>query len=175
MRKVFGKKVYFAKMNEKAVIPSKKNEDAGYDVYACFDEDYIKLEKLETKLMPTGIAWACSEKYYIQIQEKSSCGSKGIKYSGGVIDSGYRGEFKIAIFNATNKILVFTYLTDEELYNKYPELKDDKKYMIYNCKKSIAQGVMHRVPKMKVKEISYEELSQIPSSRKAGGFGSTNK
>ena len=42
MKKVFGKKVYFAKMNEKAVIPSKKNEDAGYDIYACFDEDYIR-------------------------------------------------------------------------------------------------------------------------------------
>ena len=34
-------KLYFAKLRPEAVIPSKRDEDAGYDIYACFDEDYL--------------------------------------------------------------------------------------------------------------------------------------
>ena len=93
------KNIYFAKLNEKAIIPSKEEENAGYDIYACFDEDYIEVPPFSTKLIPTGIAWASSPKYYMQIEERSSTGTKGIKKSAGVIDSGYRGEMKIAISN----------------------------------------------------------------------------
>ncbi len=170
-----GNKVFFAKLNPKGIIPSKKDENAGYDIYACFDDDYILLNEFETKPISTGIAWACSEDYYMQIYERSSTGIKGIKYSAGVIDSGYRGEFKIAIFNGTGKKLIFTYLEDEKLFTKYPEFKNDKKYLIYNCKKAIAQGVIHKVNKMEISEISYEELKQIPSTRKDNWNGSSNK
>lgn len=175
MAKVFGNKIYFSKLKEKAKIPSKKDEDAGYDIFACFDDDFILLQEFETKLIPTGIAWACSKHYYMQFHERSSTGVKGIKYNGGVIDSGYRGEFKVAIFNATRKKLVFTFLSDENLFKLYPEFKDDKKYLIYNCNKAIAEGVIHRNYKMNVKEVSYEKLKTFTSQRKDGGFGSTNK
>ena len=175
MKKVYGNKIYFAKLNERAVIPSKKDEDAGYDIYACFDEDFIKLEKFETKLIPTGIAWACNKKYYMEFKERSSTGVKGIKVNAGVIDSGYRGEFKVAILNATNKVLVFTKLSNEELIKKYPEFKDEKKVLIYNTNKAIVQGIVHRVHKFKVQELSYEELSKISSLRQTGGFGSSKK
>lgn len=170
-----GNKVYFSKMKENAILPSKQDENAGYDFYACFDEDFILLEEFETKPIPTGIAWACSDEYYMQVYERSSTGVRGIKYSAGVIDSGYRGEFKIAIFNGTRKKLVFTYLDDEKLFAKYPEFKNDKKYTIYNCKKAIAQGVIHKVNKMDISEISYDELKQIPSARKDSWNGSSNK
>ena len=33
--------IYFAKLKDKAIIPSKNDEDAGYDLFACFDEDYM--------------------------------------------------------------------------------------------------------------------------------------
>ena len=49
------RKVYFAKMKADAILPSKKDEDAGYDFYACFEEPFIMLEPLETKLIPTGL------------------------------------------------------------------------------------------------------------------------
>ncbi len=167
--------VYFAKIKEKAILPSKKDENAGYDLYACFDEDYILLEEFETKPIPTGIAWACSEDYYMQFYERSSTGVKGIKYSAGVIDCGYRGEFKIAIFNATRKKLIFTYLDNEVLFEKYPEFKDENIYLVYNCKKAIAQGIIHRVNKMKIHELSYEDLLLISSERKDKWNGSSNK
>ena len=36
-------KIYFAKTKLDAIVPSKRKEDAGYDFYACFEDDYIKL------------------------------------------------------------------------------------------------------------------------------------
>lgn len=168
------KNVYFAKMKEDAVIPNKEKENAGYDIYACFDEDYILVEPHKTKLIPTAIAWACSPEFYMQIEERSSTGSKGIKRSAGIIDSGYRGEIKIAITNSNNYNLIFTNILEEELKTKYKKLLK-KDCLIYSTKKAIAQGVIHRVEEMNIKEIDLEKLLKIPSKRGDKGWGSTNK
>lgn len=163
--------VYFAKVNKKAILPNKKEEDAGYDLYACLDDDYIEIKPTETKLVPTGIAWASSPKFYMQIEERSSTGSKGIKRNAGIIDSGYRGEIKIAIYNSTKNTLIISNIEEKELRDKYDLPKE---ILLYSTKKAIAQGVIHRVEKMKVKTLSYDELLKIPSSRGDKGFGSTN-
>ena len=76
-------KLYFAKVKEGAKIPTKREEDAGRDIYACFDEHFMIIEPLETKLVPTGVAMAISSDYYAQLQERGSTGSKGIKYGAG--------------------------------------------------------------------------------------------
>lgn len=102
--------IKFAKVKENAIIPSKKIENAGYDVYGVFggnnDENRI-VKPHQTKLIPTGIACALPSKYYFQVEERGSTGSKGIKKSAGVVDSGYRGEIFIAITNSTDNYLVF--------------------------------------------------------------------
>lgn len=165
------KNLYWAKVKDRAIIPTKEAENAGYDLYACFDEDYILIEPHETKLVSTGIAWACSENFYLQIEERSSTGSKGIKKSAGVIDSGYRGEIKIAITNSRDIPLIFSNIDEDELYKKYPRLNG----LVYPSKKAIAQGVVHRVEKMCEKEISFEELSSISSNRGNKGWGSSGK
>lgn len=171
-------KIFFAKVKENAIIPSKERENAGYDFYACFDEDFIEIKPHETKLIPTGIAWASSEEYYLQIEERSSTGSKGIKKSAGVIDSGYRGEILIAINNANDKTLFISKLTEEELSTTYPQVIHNvihKNYIIYPYSKAIAQGIVHRVLDLEVKELTYDELLGIKSNRGTGGFGSSNK
>jgi dUTP pyrophosphatase len=94
----------FAKVKPDAIIPSKREEDAGMDVYACFQEDYIIIPAHHTKMIPTGIASALNPKYYIQIEERGSTGSKGIKKSAGIIDSGFRSEWFIIISNVTNEV-----------------------------------------------------------------------
>ena len=96
----------FAKVKPNAIIPTKEDENAGYDIYACFDEDYMVIPPHSTKLIPTGIASALSDKYYLQVHERGSTGSKGIKYGAGVIDSSYRGENFICL----NKIKYFLQL-----------------------------------------------------------------
>mgnify|MGYP002514015520 CR=1 FL=1 len=61
--------IAFAKIRETAIIPTKKLEDAGYDLYANFEEDYFVIEAGKTRAVPTGIATAFSSKYYIQIDK----------------------------------------------------------------------------------------------------------
>lgn len=102
--------IKFAKVKENAIVPSKTLENAGYDIYGVFgdnsDENRI-IKPHQTKLIPTGVACALPTKYYFQVEERGSTGSKGIKKSAGVVDSGYRGEIFIAITNSTNKYIVF--------------------------------------------------------------------
>ena len=76
--------IKFAKVRPNAIIPSKRDEDMGFDIYACFDEDYIVINPHETKLIPTGIASACTSDYGFLVFERGSTGSKGIARRCGV-------------------------------------------------------------------------------------------
>lgn len=189
----------FAKVRPNAIIPTKEDENAGYDIYACFDEDYMIIQPHSTKLIPTGIASAMTDKYYLNVAERGSTGKIGMKYSAGIIDSGYRGEIFIALTNTNSVEIIISKLTREELVEKYEEtdcwdetvvLKEDRtiilvdkeedsKYdleaIIYPYSKAIAQLIVHEVPKMNVKEVAYEELCSIPSKRGDGSLGSTGK
>ena len=229
--------IIFAKVKENAIIPSKEEENAGFDIYACWDgvEKKDKIIKPHTtKLIPTGIACALPINYYFQVEERGSTGSKGIKKSAGVVDSGYRGEIFVAISNVNDKYLIFgdkdTYLqealnelkkwqsvdinnlteqdkidvekilrdqypdtydtlTDKEkeivIRNVYQEIKSSSNNetlinnitnaIFYPETKAIAQLVLHKVDNLPVKEISYEELKQIPSKRGTGILGSSGK
>ena len=229
--------IIFAKVKENAIIPSKEEENAGFDIYACWDgvEKKDKIIKPHTtKLIPTGIACALPINYYFQVEERGSTGSKGIKKSAGVVDSGYRGEIFVAISNVNDKYLIFgdkdTYLqealnelkkwqsvninnmteqdridmerflkdqypdtydtlTDKEkeivIRNVYQEIKSSSNdetlinnitnAIFYPETKAIAQLVLHKVDNLPVKEISYEELKQIPSKRGTGILGSSGK
>ena len=111
--------VRFAKVHPNATIPSKRDEDMGFDIYACFDEDYIVINPHETKLIPTGIASACNPKYGFIVFERGSTGSKGIARRCGVIDSGYRNEWFIGLTNTTNKVMFISKLSEKETYNNY--------------------------------------------------------
>ena len=94
--------VKFARIREDAIIPSKRPEDAGFDLYANFDEPCMVIYPHETKIIPTGIACVCDSEYWFCIKERSSTGTKGIGQRCGVIDSGYRGEVGVPITNHTN-------------------------------------------------------------------------
>lgn len=229
--------IIFAKVKESAIVPSKEEENAGFDIYACWDgvEKKDKIIKPHTtKLIPTGIACALPINYYFQVEERGSTGSKGIKKSAGVVDSGYRGEIFVAISNVNDRYLIFgdkdTYLQDalnelkkwqsvdisnlteqdkldmekflkDQYQDSYDNLTNEEKEMViksvyqeikspdnddvliknisnaifYPETKAIAQLVLHRVDNLPVKEISYEELKQIPSKRGTGILGSSGK
>ena len=177
-RIVSDNEVYFAKIRESAVIPSKKDEDAGYDLYANFEEDFFVIEPGKTKAIPTGIATAFSKRYYFQVEERSSMAKLGVKKSGGVFDSGYRGEYFIMTFNTNDKPFVISKqlvddLSDEFEINGKTYKKDE--VILYPYTKAVCQIVLQEVPPVESKEISYDELLQISSERGAGGFGSSGK
>ena len=168
----------FAKIRETARVPSKRDEDAGFDMYADFAEDFLVIGTRETKAVPTGIAVAFSSKYYAQIEERSSMAKIGIKKSGGVFDSGYRGEYLIMTYNTNKRPFIISKIDAEDLADEFEVdgvtyKKDD--VILYPYTKAICQMVMQEIPKFDVQEISYEELKAISSERGAGGFGSSKK
>ena len=178
IEKIEGNEIYFAKIRPTAIIPTKKEEDAGYDLYANFEEDYFVIEPFATQAIPTGIAVAFSSKYYAQVEERGSTGKVGMIKSSGVMDSGYRGEYLIMTYNTNPKPLVISKKALEEMPETF--VCGDKTYTTAECvyypySKGICQIVLHEVPVMEEQEISYEELCGIKSERGAGRFGSSNK
>lgn len=189
----------FAKVKSDAIIPTKEKENAGYDIYACFSEDYLIIPPHTTKLIPTGIASAISDKYYLGVAERGSTGKIGMKYGAGIIDSGYRGEIFIALTNTNNVDILISKLSREELEEYYGERYGDyiimrniendnviylenydefynKTCIIYPYSKAIAQLIVHEVHnEVEPKEVSYEELKSIPSKRGNGSLGSSGK
>lgn len=190
------KTIKFAKIKENAIIPTKTNENMGYDIYACFDEDYIEIRPHQTKLIPTGIASCCSADYGFIVKECGSIGSQGIAVRCGVIDSGFRGEWFIALTNTTTETIRITKKVDKMQQGVAFSGKEEKHYFgvnenidfvqndpfvcgetlkLYPYSKAIAQAILVPVPKVKIEEVTYDELKAIKSKRMNGQLGSSGK
>lgn len=156
----------FAKVRPDAIIPSKNYEDAGYDVYANFEENEFVINPNEIKMIPTGIASCMSPKYVLVAKERGSTGTKCMAVRCGIIDSGYRNEIFIPINNTGNKTIVIT---------KSETVLNDDNVIYYPYTKAIAQLLLLPVPNVKVKEIPYDELKSISSNRGMGALGSSGK
>lgn len=159
--------VKFAKVRPTAKIPTKRDEDMGYDIYADFEEDYIEIAPHETKLIPTGIASACSDGWGFILKERGSTGSKGMALRCGVIDSGYRNEWFVCI---TNNNTIPVIIEKDKPNSQPPQLA-----IHYPYEKAIAQCIIEKVPKAFIEEVSYDELKEIKSERGMGALGSSNK
>ena len=143
-------KVLVKKLDPAAQIPSYKTfGSSGMDLMA-FIKEPIKLAYKKSCLVPTGISIAMSEDYEIQIRPRSGLAAKNnisVLNTPGTIDSDYRGELKIILFN-----------------------HGDREFIIKNNDR-IAQMVL-----MPVHKIEFEKVDNLPDSiRGKGGFGSTGK
>ena len=143
-------KVLIKKLDPTVEIPAYKTKGAsGMDLMA-FIMQPIKLAPKRSCLVPTGLSVAFSEDYEIQIRPRSGLATKNnitVLNTPGTIDSDYRGEIKIILFNHGN--LDF----------------------IINNKDRIAQMIL-----MPVYKIEFEEVENLPNTlRGKGGFGSTGK
>ena len=161
--------IKFAKVHPNAKIPTKRTEDAAMDIYACFDLDWVGIEPHTSKLIPTGIASAFDPNWAIVFRERGSTGVKNMKINAGVIDSGFRGEYFVSIYNGNDAPLYITKYMDGE------QAPESKNAILYPYSKAIAQALIVEVPEVNVEEIPYEELQQIPSERGTGMIGSSNK
>ena len=141
--------IYFAKVLPTAKIPTKREEDACYDLWSA--EGAITLAPYETKLIDTGIATAFPSNYVAIIKERSSWGSKNILLHAGVINSGYRNSWKVCLTNL----------------NEYP--------ITLPTEKAIAQFLLIELPKLESQEVNYDQLLNFQSERGIKGFGSTDK
>ena len=143
-------KVLIKKLNPAVEMPNYKTMGAsGMDLMA-FIKQPIKLAPKSSCLVPTGLTVAFSKDYEIQIRPRSGLAVKNnisVLNTPGTIDSDYRGEIKIILFNHGNKEFVI------------------------NNKDRVAQMILTPVHKMDL-----EEVENLPATlRGKGGFGSTGK
>ncbi len=143
-------KVLIKKLNSSIQLPSYKTEGAsGMDLKAYIDNP-INLKSGKSCLVPTGLSVAFPKEYEIQIRPRSGLAAKSnisILNTPGTIDSDYRGEIKIILFN------------------------HGKENFIINNNDRIAQMILTPTIKMEL-----EETSELPQSiRGDRGFGSTGK
>lgn len=164
-------KLYWAKVKEDAIIPTKRDEDAGYDLYPCFEEDYLEIKPLHTRLVPLGVATAFDASYVMILKERGSTGTKGIAQRSGVIDSGYRGEYMAPVTNVNDKPIC---IIKEAALESWIEQKKEE-YIIYPYEKALCQGVLLQMPQLESEELSYEELQKMESKRMSGLLGSSGK
>ena len=145
-------RVLIKKLNPDVELPVYKTSGAsGMDLMAFIAEGGpIKILPNSSYLVPTGLSVAFSEDYEVQIRPRSGLAAKkGITVlnTPGTIDSDYRGEIKIILFN------------------------HGKEDFIINNKDRVAQMVLSPVIK-----IELEEIDNLPDTlRGHGGFGSTGK
>ena len=89
------------KLSADAKLPLKENsEDAGIDI---FTNESHTLKPGEAYMFSTGISVEFPKGYVALLWDRSGLGSKGIHRLAGVIDSGYRGEWKVVLLNTTKK------------------------------------------------------------------------
>lgn len=142
--------VNIKKLHAQAVIPTYGSEySAGADLYACIDEDMI-IQPGETRLVPTGLAMEIPVGFAGLIYARSGLATKrGLAPANkvGVIDSDYRGEILVS------------------LYNHSPEAQ------MVTSGERIAQLVL--TPVLAVRFCEVDEL--CATQRGDGGFGSTGK
>jgi dUTP pyrophosphatase len=143
-------KVLIKKLDPTVELPAYKTEGAsGMDLMALVKEP-INLKPNSSCLVPTGLAVAFSSDFEIQIRPRSGLAAKNsisVLNTPGTIDSDYRGEIKVILFN------------------------HGKNDFLINNKDRIAQMILTPVIKMDL-----EETDDLPETiRGEGGFGSTGK
>ena len=159
--------IQFAKLREGAVIPSKRDEDSDYDLYACFDEEELVIPAFSTRLIPTGLISAFDASLGVKFEERGS----NTKWCGivqaGVIDSGYRGEWLCAMYNGNPVPVHLTKAADEV------RRLDDRVLVPYA--KAICQFHVREILPVDVREVSADEVLACTSERGAGRLGSSGK
>lgn len=143
-------RVLIKRLSPSVQLPSyKTNGASGMDLMA-FIEQPIELEPGKSCLVPTGLSVAFPEEYEIQIRPRSGLAAKNnitVLNTPGTIDSDYRGELKIILFNHGNE-----------------------NFLINNSDR-IAQMILTPIIKMEL-----QETDELPDTvRGEGGFGSTGK
>ena len=143
-------KVLVKKLNPKAELPKYKTEgSSGMDLMALI-ENPITIKPQNSALIPTGLSIAIPEDTEVQIRPRSGLAAKSsisVLNTPGTIDSDYRGEIKIILFN------------------------HGKEEFMVNNNDRIAQMVL-----MPILKAEFEEVEDLPKTlRGSGGFGSTGK
>lgn len=166
--------IMFAKNNPNAIIPTKREGDGWYDIYACFDEDRMAIQPNEVKLIPTGIVSCFDNKYRISIGERGSNTKSGLHVMAGKIDASFRGVYFVALHNINNETVIL-YKDAQVPEDKRGTVFIDNEIKYVPISKAIAQFAIEEVPKVQIQETSYEYIMSQTTERGTGMLGSSGK
>ncbi len=140
------REVLFKRLHPEAKMPEYAHPgDAGFDLFS--NEDYT-LNPGDDHGFMLGFSTEIPEGFFVSFRDKSGLGIEHqIKVLGGVIDAGFRGEWKVGLINLGKKSHRFN--------------KGDK----------IAQGILQPVERAAFRAV--DQIGQ--SERGEGGFGSTGR
>ena len=141
-------RIFIEKCRDTAVIPRYVHEDdAGMDIYAA---EPVTVEPGQTALVPTGLKMAIPDGFELQVRPRSGLSLKTplrVPNSPGTIDSGYRNEICVIVWNSS---------PDEAV--------------TVNRGDRIAQFVLARVPMAEF--VLTDNVAELGVDR-GGGFGSS--
>jgi|TARA_B100000579_G_C22797736_1_gene838071 deoxyuridine 5''-triphosphate nucleotidohydrolase (dut) len=143
-------KILFKRLSSKVKLPKYETDgSSGMDLMAFLNKP-VHLMPQKSELIPTGLSIAIPNDTEVQIRPRSGLAAKNnisVLNTPGTVDSDYRGEIKVILYN-----------------------HGDKEFVINN-EDRIAQMVI--VPIIKA---TFEEVQDLPETiRGEGGFGSTGK
>ena len=139
--------IKFKMLTAEAVLPQKENpEDAGIDFFTQKTKEGVVLAPGSLVTVDLGVACEFPQGFVLMFKDRSSIGALGVHVFAGVIDSGYRGELKLVLYNTSKSV--------------YRHMKPGSK---------IVQGLL--LPFVSTRGVSVDELSS--SKRGKGGFSST--
>lgn len=176
----------FTTYRTSAMIPTKNSpEDAGYDVYLDFPEDFsyklngeevkawndgileVRLKHLTTNLLPTGVGVKVDKRFYTDwANERGSTGKLGMSLLSGIVDSNYRGEVFLDILPLVKDVVIT---------NSYSDVKetDDTIYFPYN--KAVAQMIPRQSLQLRDYVMELEDFKRDVTNRGDNKLGSTDK
>lgn len=133
------------KMSGFVNLTQRAEGNAGFDLYAT--EEGV-LAPGERVVVPVGISTSFSPEYYMRVAPRSGLAAKnGIDVLAGVIDSSYRGEWKVILHNTSTL------------------------YFDWNVGDRVAQAIPEKISTDQFEFV--ESLSE--SDRGNGGFGSSGR
>ena len=158
--------------DERIKVPTKRESDAGYDIYAFFDEDYIVIAPHQSKIINTGLYSALPDNFFLEFKERSSTAKYNMGIRAGVIEGTYRGELLVCVSNHNNVPLA---IAKENISIEKIKQEVSPTVIIYPYEKAITQGVLRKIEPVQFQTIPLEELKKMTTIRGDGGFGSTGK
>ena len=164
--------IKFAKTHPSAKIPTKRREDAGWDLWACFDQDWLEIPPFESRLVPTGIASSLDQDWAFILRERGSTGVKNIKVSAGVIDSSFTGSWFVCLYNGNTVPLYISKIGET---GEQSPLTEHPNAILYPYDKAIAQALLIPVPDEQIEIVDYDDIKNRKTIRGDGQLGSTNR
>ncbi|KKU12095.1 MAG: Deoxyuridine 5'-triphosphate nucleotidohydrolase [Candidatus Woesebacteria bacterium GW2011_GWA1_45_8] len=135
----------FLKLHKDAILPAYVYEDDA--AFGLSSIESFQLKPREVRAVPTGLAAEIPAGWFVSFRGRGSVSSLGVDVLAGVIDAGYRGEWKVVLANVGRK--------------PYKVQKGER----------IAQGILQPAPQAKI--IRVDKLSE--TKRGGKGFGSTGR